>query len=92
MSDPIIDRLDQIKDRADKATEGPWEAEYSAEQGNCVLPPGYQSTREAVAVMRSWLQMRDAAVRAGIVMRETAEIIRDEIAVALGVETEGDES
>lgn len=25
MTDPIIDRLDQIKGRADKATEGPWE-------------------------------------------------------------------
>ena len=26
MSDPIIDRLDRIKGRADKATEGPWAA------------------------------------------------------------------
>ena len=60
MTDPIIDRLDQIKGRADAATEGPWEAEYSKEQGNCVLPPDYQSTLEAVAVTRLWRQTRDA--------------------------------
>ena len=127
MSDPIIDRLDHIKGRADMATDGPWVAEYSKEQGNCVIPHDARSTREAVAVTRLFHQQADAEFiaaartdvpalvdalirvldrcdraisfptpdgemrQACIAMRETAEIIRDEIAVALGVETEGGE-
>ena len=127
MTDPIIDRLDQIKGRADEATEGPWVAEYSKEQGNCVIPHDAHSTREAVAVTRLFRQQADAEFiaaartdvparvdalirvlemcdraiprltpdgemrRVCIAMRETAEIALDEIAVALGVETEGDD-
>lgn len=53
-------RLGEIRARADAATEGPWTAEYSGEQGNCVLPPGYQSTREAVAVTRLLSAQADA--------------------------------
>lgn len=53
-------RLDEIEARANAATEGPWTAEYSGEQGNCVLPPGYRSTREAVAVTRLLRARADA--------------------------------
>lgn len=60
MTDPIIDRLDQIKGRADKATEGPWLAEHSGEQGNCVIPHDAKSTRESVAVIRLLDQQADA--------------------------------
>ncbi|WP_139343223.1 hypothetical protein [Fictibacillus arsenicus] len=52
--------LARIRAQADAATEGPWTAEYSGEQGNCVLPPGYQSTREAVAVTRLLSAQADA--------------------------------
>ncbi len=33
MTDPIINRLDQIKGRAEKATEGPWEADIGRDEG-----------------------------------------------------------
>ena len=56
----IETRLAEIRARAEAATEGPWTAEYSGEQGNCVLPPGYQSTREAVAVTRLLSAQADA--------------------------------
>ena len=56
----IESRLAEIRARAEAATEGPWTAEYSGEQGNCVLPPGYQSTREAVAVTRLLSAQPDA--------------------------------
>ena len=56
----IETRLAEIRARVDAATEGPWTAEYSGEQGNCVLPPGYQSTREAVAVTRLLSAQADA--------------------------------
>ena len=46
--------------RTNAATDGPWEAEYSGEQGNCVLPPDARSTREAVAVTRLYYQVADA--------------------------------
>ena len=52
--------LARIRAQADAATEGPWTAEYSGEQGNCVLPPEYQSTREAVAVTRLLSAQADA--------------------------------
>lgn len=42
-------------------TEGPWVAEYSREQGNCVIPADAQSTREAVAITRLYHQAADAA-------------------------------
>lgn len=41
-------------------TPGPWVAEYSREQGNCVIPADAQSTREAVAVTRLYHQVADA--------------------------------
>ena len=59
MTDPR-ETLARIRAQADAATEGPWTAEYSGEQGNCVLPPGYQSTREAVAVTRLLSAQADA--------------------------------
>ena len=59
MTDPR-ETLARIRAQADAATEGPWEAEYSGEQGNCVLPPEYQSTREAVAVTRLLSAQADA--------------------------------
>lgn len=51
---------EQLRALADKATPGPWEAEFSGEQGNCVLPPDYRSTREAVAVTRLYYAQADA--------------------------------
>ena len=56
----IETRLAEIRARVASTTEGPWTAEYSGEQGNCVLPPGYQSTREAVAITRLWSAQADA--------------------------------
>ena len=56
----IETRLAEIRARVEAATEGPWTAEYSGEQGNCVLPPGYRSTREAVAVTRLLSAQADA--------------------------------
>ena len=56
----IDTRLAEIRARVENATPGPWTAEYSGEQGNCVLPPGYQSTREAVAVTRLLSAQADA--------------------------------
>ena len=126
MTDPIIDRLDQIKGRADMATDGPWVAEYSKEQGNCVIPHDAHSTREAVAVTRLFHQQADAefiaAARTDVPRMEAAlravldhlsqwqvpdpcegprdqwcpdclrnDEIRQAIAGALGVETEGGE-
>lgn len=41
-------------------TPGPWIAEYSGEQGNCVIPADAQSTREAVCVTRLYHQQADA--------------------------------
>ncbi len=60
MSGQIKARLDMIRDRAKKATPGPWVAEYSKEQGNCVIPHDARSTREAVAVTRLFHQQADA--------------------------------
>lgn len=51
---------DALRALASGATPGPWEAEYSGEQGNCVLPPDARSTREAVAVTRLYHQQADA--------------------------------
>ena len=52
--------LDGIKASLAEITSWPWVAEYSKEQGNCVLPPDAQSTREAVAVTRLYHQSADA--------------------------------
>ena len=140
MTDPIIDRLDQIKGRADKAHPGPWkcwpeageveviDSDYNPvcssvrplEGWEALLPHrpekiyrnNTEPTGEFIAAARTDVPaLVDALIRvlercdraisfptpdgemrqAGIAMRETAEIIRDEIAVALGVETEGGE-
>ena len=85
MTDPIIDRLDQIKGRAD--------AEFIAHARTDVpalvdaLIRVLERCDRAIAFPTPGGEMRQSC----IAMRETAEIIRDEIAVALGVETEGDE-
>ena len=127
MTDPIIDRLDQIKGRADKATEGPWEhygdgdhevyqaVEYDdGDLGEYItwsVPVGVDAEfiaharTDVPALVDALIRVLDKCDRAisfptpdgemrqaCIAMRETAEIIRDEIAVALGVETEGGES
>lgn len=52
--------LDADQKLCDETTEGPWVAEYSGEQGNCVIPHDAQSTREAVAVTRLYHQHADA--------------------------------
>ena len=36
----VWDRLDEIQARADKATEGPWEADHSEENNSAVKPVG----------------------------------------------------
>lgn len=41
-------------------TDGPWVAEYSGEQGNCVIPHDAQSTREAVCTTHLYYQVADA--------------------------------
>ena len=60
MSDQIREWLDESQQLADKATEGPWIAEFSSEQGDCVIPHDAQSTREAVAVCRLYYRGADA--------------------------------
>ncbi|QOC56305.1 hypothetical protein PP509_gp63 [Gordonia phage MichaelScott] len=58
-------------------TPGPWVAEYSREQGNCVIPADAQSTREAVAVTRLYHQVADAefiAAAPALVDRLLAEL------------------
>ena len=130
MTDPIIDRLDAIRDRADKATPGPWDfqpwstfalpsgdyaesillanASLDGEVARGLLDEDGEFIAHArtdvpalVDALIRVLEMCDRAIsfptpggemrQACIAMRETAEIIRDEIAVALGVETEGGE-
>ena len=49
-----------MRARVDAATEGPWIAEYSREQGNCVIPHDARSTREAVATTHLYDQAADA--------------------------------
>lgn len=75
MSDPIIDRLDQIKGRA------------GVEQMEQALRAVLERCDRAISFPTPDGEMRQVC----IAMRETAEIIRDEIASALGVETEGGE-
>ena len=130
MTDPIIDRLDAIRGRADKATEGPWEASLrnpadpldatiiDAEACNGMWVASsdddereYENAEFIAHARTDVPALVDALIRvlerceraiaspapdgemrqAYIAMRETAEIIRDEIASALGVETEGEE-
>lgn len=54
------EQLSEIEERTNAATEGPWIAEYSSEQGDCVIPHDAHSTREAVAVCRLYLRAFDA--------------------------------
>ena len=54
------DQLDAIRSRLNAATPGPWIAEYSSEQGNCVIPHDALSTREAVCVTRLYHAAADA--------------------------------
>ena len=61
MTDPMTpEYLAEIEARANAATEEPWIAEYSKEQGCCVIPHDAHSTREAVAVCRLYLRAFDA--------------------------------
>ena len=60
MTDRIMEWLDESQQLADQATEGPWIAEFSGEQGDCVIPHDAQSTREAVAVCRLSYRGADA--------------------------------
>ena len=56
--------MSDVADRAEAAlegiTDGPWVAEYSGEQGNCVIPHDAQSTREAVCTTHLYYQAADA--------------------------------
>ena len=60
MTDRIMEWLDESQQLADEATDGPWIAEFSGEQGDCVIPHDAQSTREAVAVCRLSYRGADA--------------------------------
>ncbi|WP_271437707.1 hypothetical protein [Micrococcus luteus] len=75
--------LARIRAQADDATEGPWTAEYSGEQGNCVLPPEYQSTRETVAVTRLLSAQADAEFIAA--SRTTVPALLDALDAAIRV-------
>lgn len=55
-----IDLVQQARELLAGITPGPWVAEYSGEQGNCVIPADAQSTREAVCVTRLYRQQADA--------------------------------
>ncbi|MFV8317065.1 hypothetical protein [Mycobacterium sp. 23] len=57
MSDDIIARAEAA---LEGVTDGPWVAEYSGEQGNCVIPHDAQSTREAVCTTHLYYQVADA--------------------------------
>lgn len=50
MTDPIIDRLDQIKGRADKATEGPW-GWSAAAHGNPAGGPTHHAVKASGGVV-----------------------------------------
>jgi len=52
--------IERLEARKATSTQGPWVAEYSGEQGNCVIPADAQSTREAVAVTRLYYAAGDA--------------------------------
>lgn len=56
----LTERLAEALDVCNAATAGPWEAEYSRDQGNCVIPHDAKSTLEAVAVTRLYYQQFDA--------------------------------
>lgn len=61
MSTPLtLERLAEIEERANAATPGPWFAEYSGEQGDCVVPADAESTREAVCLTRLYDATADA--------------------------------
>ena len=57
MPDDIIARAEAA---LEGVTDGPWVAEYSGEQGNCVIPHDAQSTREAVCTTHLYYQVADA--------------------------------
>lgn len=86
MPDPR-ETLARIRAQADAATDGPWTAEYSGEQGNCVLPPGYRSTRKAVAVTRLWRAQADAEFIAA--SRTTVPVLLDALEKVLNLHVEG---
>ncbi|GAA4809483.1 hypothetical protein [Tomitella cavernea] len=74
MPDDVIARAELAMDGV---TEGPWIAEYSREQGNCVIPGDAESTRKAVCVTRLYHQAADAAFIAA------ARTLVPDLAVAL---------
>jgi len=52
--------VERAKSALEGVTEGPWIAEYSSEQGNCIIPHDAESTREAVATTHLYHQRADA--------------------------------
>ncbi|AFL47992.1 hypothetical protein AVANI_88 [Mycobacterium phage Avani] len=56
----MSDVVARAKAALEGVTDGPWVAEFSGEQGNCVIPHDAQSTREAVCVTRLYHQQADA--------------------------------
>ncbi|AOQ28534.1 hypothetical protein I5H99_gp081 [Mycobacterium phage WillSterrel] len=56
----MSDVVERAKAALEGVTEGPWIAEYSSEEGNCVIPHDAESTREAVATTHLYHQRADA--------------------------------
>lgn len=56
----MSDVVERAKAALEGTTEGPWIAEYSSEEGNCVIPHDAESTREAVATTHLYHQRADA--------------------------------
>ena len=60
MTDTVKAWIEERRTIHNEATEGPLVAEYSGENGDCVIPHDAQSTREAVAVTRLFHRTADA--------------------------------
>lgn len=60
MPDDLTALITRAENTLQGVTEGPWIAEYSGDQGNCVIPHDAQSTREAVCTTRLYHQVADA--------------------------------
>lgn len=79
--DVLTRARDYLAELDELATDGPWRAEYSREQGNCVLPPDAVGTREAVAVTRLLPQAFDAELIAAL--RACAPYLIDRLDAAI---------
>ena len=127
MTDPIMARLDATRDRADRATEGPWAATVTRQGGRVHDPDGYPlpgcnncgdntevyegGDAEFISEAREDVPRMEAALRAVLDHLSQWQVpdpcegprdqwcpdclrndeIRQAVADALGVETEGGE-